>query len=252
MSAALAIAARELRALFASALGWSLLALACALYAWWFLAGVEGYLDAAPRLAAGGGAPGVTDMVVAPYLAQVAASLVYLVPLVAMRAICGERRQGTLPLLFSAGAGDAAIVCGKFLGVIGFVAVLLALAAAMPLTLLAGTALDLGKFGAALVGVAALAIALAALGVLASSMAAHPATAALAAGSAAVLLWIADSAARARGQTDGLINYLALPGHLTAFMRGIVASVDLAYFVLLALACLALATRRVARLRELA
>jgi ABC-2 type transport system permease protein len=252
VSAALAIAAREWRALFASALGWSLLALSAALFAWWFLAGIQGYLDAAARLAAGGAMPGVTDLVVAPFLAQVAAALVYLAPLAAMRTVCGERREGTLPLLYSAGAGDAAIVIGKFLGVLGFVAVLLLLAAAMPLTLLAGTALDLGKLAAALLGLLLLAIALSALGVLASAFAQHPATAALAAGAGAVLLWIADSAARARGETDGLINYLALPGHLTAFMRGVVASVDVVYFVLLAVVCLALATRRVARLREVA
>ena len=63
--------------------------------------------------------------------------------------------------------------------------------------------------------------------------------------------WIADGAARERGVTDGLLNWLALPTHLTAFMRGVVASVDVAYFLLLVVLCLGLAAMRLARLREL-
>ena len=95
-----------------------------------------------------------------------------------------------------------------------------------------------------------LGVALPAPGVRAWAHAPHPAVAATAAAAAGVLLWILDGAARARGETDGLINYLALPGHLTQAMRGVLYGPDLAWFALLTVLCLGLAMRRVARLRE--
>ena len=250
MSALWAIARRETGAQWRSPLAWSLLALSTALFAWWFLAGIESWTEAAPRFAGDRAAPGVTDIGVAPFLASVAAAFIYLVPLATMRLVCGARRDGTLALLASAGTSDFAIVVGKWLGALGFVLALVAVAAAMALSLSLGTTLDLGKLGAGLLGLVALAMALTALGVLASAYAQHPAGAAAAAVAGGVLLWILDGAARARGQTDGLINYLALPGHLTQAMRGVLNGPDLAWFALLTCLCLGLAMRRVARLRE--
>ena len=65
-----------------------------------------------------------------------------------------------------------------------------------------------------------------------------------------VLEHVTESSDAARGETDGLINYLALPGHLTQAMRGVLYGPDLAWFALLTVLCLGLAMRRVARLRE--
>jgi len=248
MSALTAIARQELTRLFVSPLAWTLLAGTCALLAWAFLQGVEAYVDAAPRLEAA--SAGVTDLVVAPYLSMVAGLLILVVPLLTMRTICEEGRAGTLSLLFAAGASAPAIVLGKLLGVLGVLMVLLVLLVAMPAALAGATALDWGKLGAGVLGLAVLATTLAAIGVAASSYAHHPATAAFGALAVSVFLWIVDSAARARGVTGELVNWIALPSHLGGFLRGVVATVDVAYFVLLAVLALTLASWRVERLRE--
>lgn len=250
MSATLAIARKELRQLFVAPLGWALLATSTALLAWLFLVAVDGFQALSARLEQSTGTAGVTDLVVAPFLSSTAVLLMLIAPLVAMRSVCGERRAHTLPLLFAGGASDLALALGKFLGVAAFLLILLGLVAAMPLSLAAGTPLDYGKLGAGLAGLALLALALAAIGVMTSAFAQHPASAALAALATGAFLWIVDSTARAQGVTQGLINYLALPTHLTAFMRGTIASVDVVYFVLLTVLCLALASRRIARLRQ--
>jgi ABC-2 type transport system permease protein len=251
MSAWRAIALREWRAQFASPLAWTVLAAMTALAAWLLLVGIDAYAALAQRYAERPDGPGVTDLVVAPLFANFAALLVFVVPLLTMRAIVGERRDGTLQLLFAAGASSRAIVFGKFIGALGVPLVLLAILLAMPLSLAVGTDLDLGKLASGALGLLLLIAALTALGVLCSAYAQHPASAALAAMAAGVIGWIVDAAARERGSTEGLINWLALPSHLTALMRGVVASVDLAYFVLFAALCLALAGMRIARLREL-
>jgi ABC-2 type transport system permease protein len=250
MSAALAIARKEWRVLFVSPLAWTLLAAAAALCAYWLLLGAQLFEQSSAELAKLARVPGVTDVVVVPYLASCAGMLVFLAPLLTMRCVCEERRAGTLALLYAGGASDAAIVWGKFLGVMGFFVVFFLIVFAMPLGLSLGTHLDWGKCAASATSLMLLAAALTALGVFASSVAHHPATAALGALGAGTLLWMIDLAARAQGETQGLINYLAIPTHLSPFLRGIVASVDVAYFVLLAVAGLSLATWRVARLRE--
>lgn len=251
MSAFVAIARREWQSLWVGWLPWSLLATSTALMAWWFLLGVDAYAEAAPRFADRADAPGVTDLVIAPFLAQVAVLLLFLAPLLAMRTICEERRARTLPLLYAAGASDAAIVLGKFTALVGCLAVVVALAGAMAASLALATTPDYGKLATGLFGLLLAAAALGAIGLAASAFARHPAAAALAAFACGALLWMVDAGARARGESEGLVHWIALPGHLSAFMRGVVASVDVVYFLLLTALALALATRRVLRLREL-
>ena len=82
-----------------------------------------------------------------------------------------------------------------------------------------------------------------------SAWAAQPALAAAAAFAIAALLAVVDAGARLQGVANSGINYLALPTHLEPFFRGIVASVDIGYFVLVAAVALALATRRLDALR---
>lgn len=63
------------------------------------------------------------------------------------------------------------------------------------------------------------------------------------------LLSVVDAGARMQGIGNAGINYLALPTHLQPFTRGIVSSVDLVYFLILATVALALAARRLDDLR---
>ena len=53
-----------------------------------------------------------------------------------------------------------------------------------------------------------------------------------------------------QGISNAGINYLALPTHLEPFFRGLVASVDIVYFLLIIAVALALATRRLDALRS--
>ena len=229
---------------------WTLAAVVVALMAWQFLLSLEGYLQLAPKLGAIKNAPGVTDLVAIPLLRSFSNLLVLLVPLLTMQAFAGERRAQTLPLLLASGIGNARIVLGKYIGALGFVFVLIALVLLMPLVLGFGTALDFGKIAAAALGLALFAAALTAIGILASAWAAQPALAATAALAITSLLAAVDAGARLQGISNAGINYLALPTHLEPFFRGLVASVDIIYFLLLVVVTLALATRRLDTLRS--
>jgi ABC-2 type transport system permease protein len=218
--------------------------------AWQFLLSLQGFLQLAPKLGGIKDAPGVTDLVAIPLLRSFGNLLVLLVPLITMRTLAGERRAQTLPLLLASGVGNARIVLGKYLGAFGFALVLIVLVAAMPLALGFGAPLDLGRIAAALLGLALFAAALTAIGVLASAWAAQPALAAAAALAITSLLAVVDAGARLQGISNAAINYLALPSHLEPFFRGLVASVDIVYFVLIVVVALVLATRRLDTLRS--
>ncbi|MDR2011451.1 MAG: ABC transporter permease [Rhodanobacter sp.] len=249
MNVAALIARTEWRRFAVQPFAWLLAAITVALMAWQFLIALQGFLDLAPKLGGMKNAPGVTDLVAIALLRVHANLLVVLVPLLTMRAFAGERRAHTLPLLLASGVGNVRIVLGKYAGALGFVLVLVALVAAMPLTLALGTTLDMGKLAAALLGLALFAAALTAIGIVCSAWAAQPALAAAAALALTGLLAVVDAGARMQGIDNSGINYLALPTHLEPFFRGIVSSIDIIYFTLVTGVALALAIRRVDTLR---
>ena len=249
MSAAALIARHEWRRLAVQPFAWTLAAIVVALMAWQYLLSLETFLALAPKIGGLREAPGVTDLVAIPLLRSFSNLLMLVVPLVTMRAIAGERRSGSLALLLAGGVGNARIVVGKFFGAFGFVVLLILVVAAMPLALGVGTALDYGRLAAAVLGLALFASALTAIGVLASAWTPQPALAAAAAFAITSLLAIVDAGARLKGIDNTGINYLALPTHVEPFFRGLVASVDIVYFLLITVVALALAARRLDRLR---
>ena len=245
----LVIARNELRRLFVQPLAWALLAAVLGVLAYFFLLTLQGFLVLMPKISGNPTAPGVTDLVALPLLRAIASVLLLVVPLLGMRAFAGDRQSGALPLLLVSGLSDARIVLGKYLGLLAFLVVLILFALAMPLSLQVGSALDLARLVTAALGLVLFAGALAALALCASSYTQQPAVAAGLALVLNLLLWMLDAGARYEGVSSGLVNYLALPTHLEPFLHGIVASVDIVYFVLVSAVALALAARRLAASR---
>ncbi len=238
------VARNEWRRLFVQPLAWTLLAATLAVLAYFFLLSLQGFLGLMPKLAGLASAPGVTDLVALPFMRAIASVLLLLVPLLGMRAIAGERQSCTLPLLQASGTGSAGIVLGKFIALTGFFVVLIVLALSMPASLSIGTHLDWGRLAAAAFGLVLFAAALVCIAIAASVFCRQPAVAAGLALALNLVLWMLDAGARYEGVSSNLINYLALPTHLEPFLHGIVASVDIVYFILVAAVALALAVRR--------
>jgi ABC-2 type transport system permease protein len=245
----LVLARTELRRLFVQPLAWALLATVLVVLAYFFLLFLDAFLALMPKLAGIAAASGVTDLIALPLLRAIATLLMLVVPLLGMRAIAGERQQGTLPLLLASGIGDGRIIIGKYLGLLAFISVLVALAMAMPLSLELGSSLDLGRLAAAALGLFLFGATLASIALCVSSYAAQPAVAAIVALMLNLLLWMIDVGARIEGMSNGFVNYLALPTHLEPFLHGIVSSVDCVYFVLITGVALSLATRRLGAAR---
>lgn len=246
----LAVIRLEWRRLVVRPLAWVLAALTLTWLAWNYTLLLGGFLAGQIQRAALPDGPGFTDLVAVPLLAQLAQLAFLVVPLLTMSTIAGDRRNGTLPLLFAAGLPASRIVLGRYLALLGWLLLWLALTLAMPLLLAHATRLDWGKLAAATVGLALMLSALAAVGVACSSFASHPAIAASAALIIGLALWSVNLGAQMAGINGGAINWLAMSTHVQPLLRGLVSSADLLWFVLLIALALAFATRRLAADKE--
>ena len=242
----LSIARLDMKRLYVRPFAWTLAAIALAIMAWLFLTDLNIFLALQPKLASQEGNLGFTDIVSAQHLLAFVQLSLLIAPLITMHAIAGERRAHTLPLLFAAGLSPARIVLGKFFAALIYLWLLLIGVALMPLTLAHATTPDWGQFGAALLGCTLCVAALVAIGIACSAFASHPALAATAALLIALILTLLDRGAQLSGVQSGWLDYLALPTHLTPFLRGLVRSMDVIYFLLIVALALAFAARRLA------
>jgi ABC-2 type transport system permease protein len=240
----LTIAGRELRSLFLSPLAWAILATVQFIIAYLFLSQVDAYLMVQPRLAAVEGAPGVTDLVIAPMLGNAAIILLLITPMITMRVLSEERRNRTISLLFSAPVSMTEIILGKYLGVLGFFMILLAMIALMPLSLLAGTELDLGKLATGLLGLTLLLAAFSAIGLFMSALTDQPTIAAISTFGLLLLLWIIDWAGNSEARASGLFAYLSMLRHYETLLKGLLNSTDIIYYLLVTILFLGLSIRR--------
>ncbi|HEN47048.1 MAG TPA: ABC transporter permease [Mizugakiibacter sp.] len=247
----LTVARIEFRRLAVRPMVWWLTAATLAWLAWNFIIGLSGFLKLEPRLAALPGAPGFTDLVAVPLLAQFAQIALLLAPLLAMSSLAGERRNGTLSMLFAAGTGASGIVLGKYLALLTWMGIMLLLVLAMPLSLAPATALDWGKLAAASLGIALLLATLLALAVACSAATAQPALAATGALILSLLLWAGSLAGSDLATASPVLHYLTLPTHLRPLLRGWVDTRDLVYFLLLIGLALSFAVHRLGNERKL-
>jgi ABC-2 type transport system permease protein len=239
----LTIALRELKSLFLSPLAWSILAVVQVILAFLFLGRVEQYQIYQPQLLAMENPPGLTEIVVPELFGNAAIILLLIVPLLTMRLVAEERRNRSLPLLFSAPVTMTEVVLGKYFGVLFFLLLLLAMIALMPLSLLIGGSLDYGLFFSALLGLALLLAGFAAVGLCVSTLTQHPTVAAIGGFGALLLFWVLDWSGQ--GAASGsVLAYLSLFNHYKPFLEGVFDSADALYHLLLIATFLVFSIRR--------
>ncbi|MGH8414528.1 MAG: ABC transporter permease [Gammaproteobacteria bacterium] len=240
----LTIAGRELKHLFLSPLAWCVLAVIQFIVAWMFLVQVDNFLKFAPTLAGMASAPGVTDAVAAPMFSAASVVMLLVVPIMSMRLIAEERRSGTLSLLLSAPVSMTEIVLGKYLGLLTFLLIMLALITLMPLSLAVGTHLDYGKLFSGVLGLGLLLGAFAAAGLFISTLTKQPVVAAVSSFGLLLLLWIISWAGRGDDRFSPVFHYLSMLDHYSSLLSGAFDTTDALYYVLFIVTFLVLSIRR--------
>ncbi len=226
----LTIALRELRSMFLSPLAWTVLAVVQLILAWMFFTQIDAFFAIQSQLTTLPNAPGVVDLVVAPLFQIASIVLLMVTPLLTMRLISEERRNGTLSLLLSAPVNNTEIVLGKYLGIVMFMFLFVAMITLMPLSLSLGTTLDYGKLFAGMLALFLLLSAFSAAGLYMSSLTSSPIIAAVSTFGLLLLLWVMQSSGAQN--VDGVMAYLSLLAHFSPMLRGLINTTDLIYFAL--------------------
>ena len=236
------LALRELRSLFAMPSTWFVLAVLQFVFAWFFLAQLDAFLEIQPQLAQIANAPGVTATIATPMYNTVALLLMMLIPMFTMRLIAEERRNQTFALLLSAPLQNSQIVLGKFIGLLIFMSLLMVAVSLMLYSLAMGTALDYGLLLSNMLGILLLSSSFIALGLYISALTAQPIIAAIGALTVLLGLWLADISANAEDSPWHLISPLH---HFQNFNNGLLDSGDATFFVLFSAVFLLLTMRRI-------
>ncbi len=238
------LAAREFNSLFRSPFGWVLLAVIQTSLAYLFVAQIDIFLTSIqPKSAGLDNFPGVTGLIVAPLYGNAGVIMLLLTPLVTMRAISSERANRILPLLITAPLSFHEIVLGKYLGLLAFNLVIVAMITLMPLSLELATDLDYGKLAACILALILLTASFTAVGLWISSLADHPASAATATFGALLFLWVLDWSQVATDRSGGVLQYLSILGHFNDLRTGLISTTDLLYYFLVIAVFLSLAIR---------
>jgi ABC-2 type transport system permease protein len=237
----LTIAHKEFRSLFATPSTWIILGALQFIFAWFFLARLDAFLQIQTQLAQILNAPGATQSVASPLLGTVAFILMMLIPVFTMRLIAEERRNQTLVMLMAAPVSGWEIIAGKFLGLLLFMSLIISACVIMVLTLALGTHLDIGLLLTNALGLLLLTACYIALGLYFSTLTTQPIVAATSTLAALFGLWLIDVAG---SSTSLLLKALSPTVHFQSFNAGLLLSQDFAYFLLFCATCLLLAIRR--------
>jgi ABC-2 type transport system permease protein len=240
-----AIVGREVRGGLVMPLPWVLLGAGQVVLAWIFLQVIEDFsgLAADERVAS------LTQELTLNLVGFAAVIAMLAAPLMAMRMLSGEFRDGSYELIEAAPVRLWQVVIGKFSG-LALLMTPVCLLPAINLLMLAGTAeLDVGQVATATLGLWLAAMLFCAIGLYASSLTAQPGASVFLAFGILLFFSIIGRAESLMNQTLSLFGWLSWNEHLFWFLLGAVRLSDLAYFILFTGLFLALTQRRLANRR---
>ena len=236
------VARKELKSLFASPMGWIILALLMLAFGSFYLQGVNNYFEVMSGAIRPAERVGVTIFVGQTVYGIASFLMLFAVPLLSMRLISEERKSQTLPFLFSAPISLTEIVVGKFFGLIIFLSILVGYIFIMLSTLNIWSDIDFGYLFSNSLGLILLAASFSALGIYFSSLTNQPIVAAILSFIALFALMGLDKFFGS--QPDHWFGYISLMKHFQAFSRGVIDSKDVIYFILFITTFLVLTIRR--------
>ncbi len=245
------IARHELKTMFLAPLAWVILGVIQILLGYMFLAQLDNFFLLQPQLVHLQNTPGVTDLIVAPLFQLSAIILLMIMPLITMRSFAEEKRSGTLSLLVSSPLSMTEIVLGKFLGLFGFVLILVSMLMLMPLSLYAGTTLDTGKLVSIFLAMLLLLNSFTAIGLYLSSLTENQTIAAVSSFGVLLMLWMIDWLGETLADGQSVVGYLSLLSHYQNLLEGVINTTDIVYYLLLIVGFLVLTVRQLDRERLL-
>ncbi|MFC1992134.1 ABC transporter permease [Chloroflexota bacterium] len=161
-----------------------------------------------------------------------------------MRLLAEERKLGTIELLLTAPVRDSEVILGKFLGSLGILVVMLILTLYYPLLLIIFGDPDIGPIVTGYLGLLLLGCSSLAVGIFASSLTSNQIVAAVVSTGILFALWFLGMAANFLPEALGeVVGFFSLSYYFPDFMRGIIDTRGIIYYLSIAALFIFLAIR---------
>lgn len=169
---------------------------------------------------------------VRPMFGNMSLVFLFVIPLLTMRLISDELRQGTDELLLTSPASLWEIVIGKYVATVFVLFLLLAFSLVYPLILSNYGALDQPVLWLSLLSMFLLGASMMAVGMFASSLTSHQMVSGIVGFVMILLLWLIDWAGESMyGTIRELLSYFSIVGRTANFQRGIFDLSALLFFI---------------------
>ena len=174
----------------------------------------------------------LNQMVIAPSFANMAVMLLLITPLLTMRSFAEEKKNKTFALLLSSPVHLKEIILGKFLACIGMVTLMILITGYSTGFLFWMGQPEIGPILTGYLGMILMAGCYIAMGVFASSLTDNQIIAAVLGFGFCLFMWIIGWTSQVVGGNFGqVLEYLSLIDHLERFLKGILDTSDLAYYL---------------------
>ena len=235
MSNILAIANKELRAYFASPIGYIVLGLFSLLYGYFFYSILLYFVRQSTQMGqfgANGQTLNINQDMIRFLLQNITILVLFLMPMITMRTYSEEKRSGTIELLLTSPLTDLQIVIGKFLGALAlWAAALLISLIHVGLLFVYGSPewkpIVVGYVGLLLFGGCFISV-----GLFISSLTKNQIVAGTSTFGILLLLWVVNwISPYVDPGTQQTIDYLSVINHFDDFAKGVIDTSHLVYYV---------------------
>ena len=174
----------------------------------------------------------LNEMVIEPSLQNMSVILLMIIPIITMRSFADEKKMKTFRLLLSSPVHLREIILGKFLACMIVVAVMISISSySVGFLFLLGEP-EPGPIVTGYLGILLMAGCFVSVGIFASSLTDNQIVAAVLTFGFSLFMWVIGWGAQAAGSTTGqVLQYLSIVDHLERFLKGLVNTSDLVYYL---------------------
>ena len=174
----------------------------------------------------------LNEMVIEPSLQNMSVILLMIIPIITMRSFADEKKMKTFRLLLSSPVHLREIILGKFLACMIVVGVMISISSySVGFLFLLGEP-EPGPIVTGYLGILLMAGCFVSVGIFASSLTDNQIVAAVLTFGFSLFMWVIGWGAQAAGSTTGqVLQYLSIVDHLERFLKGLVNTSDLVYYL---------------------
>ena len=232
----LAIAQKELRSYFASPIAYIVIGFFALLFGWFYIGILDWFVRQGMQMGQFGmQGPqnlNINQQMIRPLLLNMTVVFLFLLPLVTMRTYAEEKRSGTIELLLTSPLTDMQIVIGKFLGAMALYSAMLAVTLVHFGLLFVYGNPDWKPLAVAYLGLFLFGGCFISVGLFISSLTKNQIVAGAATFGVFLLLWVVDWIGQSLGPTgESRTKYLSMTEHLDDFVKGVIDTKHLVYYV---------------------